>query len=61
MAHSDRAPPTSDQSRDDLVTYLAERLGVSREAALVTLGDWLVDFERVRDCVAPGSRRNRRD
>lgn len=32
--------------REDLVTYLAERLGVPREIALSTLGEWLLHYER---------------
>jgi hypothetical protein len=37
--------PTEDISPDDLVAYLAKRLGVSDDVALSTLGDWLLDFE----------------
>ena len=40
------ADPTSDPFRDELVAYLAKRLGVPHEVALSTLGDWLLDFER---------------
>ena len=43
-----RAEPTFDALRDDLVTFLAKRLGVPPEVALSTLGDWLLDFERTR-------------
>lgn len=38
--------PTADDFREDLVAYLAKRLGVPREVALSTLGDWLLHFER---------------
>lgn len=45
-AMTDRpAEPTFDPFRDELVTFLAQRLGVSPEVALSTLGDWLLNFE----------------
>ncbi|HEX2877789.1 MAG TPA: hypothetical protein VHP33_41350 [Polyangiaceae bacterium] len=34
-----------DAFREDFVVYLAARLGVSREAALSYLGDWLIAFK----------------
>jgi hypothetical protein len=40
------ADPTFDPFREDLVAYLAERLGVPHDVALSMLGDWLLDFER---------------
>ncbi len=40
------ADPTVDLFRDELVAFLAKRLGVPHEVALSTLGDWLLDFER---------------
>jgi hypothetical protein len=40
------ADPTVDPCRDDLVAYLAKRLGVPHDVALSMLGDWLLDFER---------------
>jgi hypothetical protein len=40
------ADPTTDVFRDELVAFLAKRLGVPHEVALSTLGDWLLDFER---------------
>ncbi len=40
------AEPTGDPFRDELVAYLAMRLGVPHDVALATLGDWLLDFER---------------
>ena len=33
-----------DAFRDDFVLYLAKRLGVSKDAALGYLGDWLTAF-----------------
>ncbi|MDF3068333.1 MAG: hypothetical protein K0R38_3934 [Polyangiaceae bacterium] len=35
-----------DGFRDDLLAYLAKRLGVPREIALSTLGEWLLHYER---------------
>jgi hypothetical protein len=35
-----------DNFRDDLLAYLAKRLGVPREIALSTLGEWLLHYER---------------
>ena len=43
MADSE-ADKTFDVFRYDLVEYLARRLGIPREVALRTLGDWLVYF-----------------
>lgn len=40
------ADPTVDAFRDELVAFLAKRLGVPHEVALSTLGDWLLDFQR---------------
>lgn len=34
-----------DAFRDDFVVYLAARLGVSKDAALSYLGDWLIAFK----------------
>ena len=42
------ADPTFDPFRDDLVAYLAERLGVPHDVALSMLGDWLLDCERAQ-------------
>ena len=39
------ADPTLDPFREDLVAYLAKRLGVPDHVALSMLGDWLLDFE----------------
>lgn len=36
---------TFDVFRDDLVSYLAQKLGVPNDVALETLGDWLVRFQ----------------
>lgn len=33
-----------DGSRDEFLIYLAKRLGVSRDEALVSLGNWLSSF-----------------
>jgi hypothetical protein len=35
-----------DAFRDDFALYLAGRLGVSKDAALTYLGDWLIAFKR---------------
>ena len=48
-----------DAFRDDLVAYLARRLGVSHAVALATLGNWLVTFEPVRASVYALEGRNR--
>ena len=40
------ADPTFDPFREDLVAYLAKRLGGPDDVALSMLGDWLLDFER---------------
>ena len=47
MTGRDAEPPV-DAIRDDLIAYLAKRLGVSHDVALSTLGNWLVDFERAQ-------------
>ena len=47
---------TNEPFRDDLVAYLAKRLGVSHEVARSTLGDWLLHFER-RQAPPGGARR----
>ena len=47
-----------DAFHDDFVLYLAGRLGVSRDAALTCLGDWLLAFKRDANsplaCIAAG-------
>ncbi len=56
MAESD-PPPTSEPPHDDLIAFLAGRLGISHELTLIALGDWLRDFERTQRPAANASRR----
>ena len=46
------ADPIFDPFREDLVEYLALRLGVPHDVALSMLGDWLLDFERAHPLAA---------
>lgn len=45
------ADPAGDGFREELVAFLAKRLGVSHDVALSTLGDWLIEFERTHAVV----------
>jgi hypothetical protein len=51
------ADPTFDPFRDELVAFLAQRLGVSPEVALSTLGDWLLNFESRHQLIERARRR----